>query len=254
MVFDLDGLAGVDELLQADFISLRQLPVLLLFQQPGDLFVHGVQGINVSLQLRGNGRIARLIGGFLQAGKLLTGAGGQALKGFRPFRNDLVGFLFAIRPDAQQAVQPFAAVPGGPLEVVLAHAEEGQALAAAVEGFCGGFLPGLGGLRHTFQRFAGGFRAGRDVHQLYRAVHQRSGKSNHGHLGGSQHLYQPANPTARHGDGSGELADGREGISQGSGDGADRTHDLAQNQHDGADSSGKSGPFHDGLALRRIQR
>ena len=254
VVFDLDGLAGVDELQQADFITLRQLPVLLLFQQPGDLLVHGVQSVDVSLQLCGNGRIACLVGSFLQAGELLTGAGGQALEGIRPFRNDLVGFLLTVRPNVQQTIQPFAAVPSGPLEVVLAHAEEGQALAAAVEGFCGGFLPGLGGLRHTFQRFAGGFCAGRDVHQLYRAVHQRSGKSNHGHLGGSQHLYQPANPAARHGDGSGELADGREGLSQGSGDGADRTHDLPQNQHDGADSSGKSGPFHDGLALRRIQR
>ena len=85
VVFDLDGLAGVDELLHADFISLRQLPVLLLFQQPGDLLVHGVQGVDVGLQLCGNGRIARLVCSFLQAGELLTGAGGQALEGFRPF-------------------------------------------------------------------------------------------------------------------------------------------------------------------------
>ena len=254
VVFDLNGLTGVDEFLQADFITLRQLPVLLLFQQPGDLLVHGVKGINVGLQLCGHRGISSIVGGFLQAGEFLTGAGGQAFEGFRPFRNDLICFLLAVRPNVQQTIQPFAAVPSGPLEVVLAHAEEGQALAAAVEGFSSGFLPGLGGLRHAFQRFAGGFRAGRDVHQLHRAIHQRSGKSNHGHLGGSQHLYQPANPAARHGDGSGELADGREGLSQGSGDGADRTHNLAQNQHDGADSSGKSGPFHDGLALRRIQR
>ena len=253
VVFDLNGLAGVDELLQADFISLRKLPVLLLFQQPSDLFVHGVQGVDVGLQLRGNGRIARLVGGFLQAGELLTGAGSQGLEGFRPFRNDLVGFLFTIRPDVQQAVQPFAAVTGGPLEVILAHAKEGQALAAAVEGFSGGFLPGLGGLRHAFQRFTGGFRSGRDVYQLHRAVHQRCGKSDHGHFGGSQHLYQPSDPAACHGDGSGELADGREGLSQGSGDGTDRTHDLAQNQHDGADSGGKRGPFHDGLPLGLVQ-
>ena len=254
VVFDLNGLAGVDELLQADFIAFRQLPVLLLIQQPGDLLIHGVKGINVGPQLCGNGRIARLVGCFLQAGELLTGAGGQALEGVRPFRNDLVGFLLAVRPDIQQAVQPFAAVPGCPLEVILAHAEEGQALAAAVEGFGSGFLPGLGGLRHAFQRFSGSFRAGRDVHQLHRTVHQRSGKSNHSYLGGSQYLHQPADPAARHGDGSGELADGREGLSQGSGDGADRTHNLAQNQHDGADSGGKRGPFHNGLTLHRIQR
>ena len=79
----------------------------------------------------------------------------------------------------QQAVQPFAAVSGGPLEVILAHTEEGQSLAAAIEGFCSGFLPGLGGLRHAFQRFTGGFRSGRDVYQLYRAVHQCGGKSDH---------------------------------------------------------------------------
>ena len=85
VVFDLDGLAGVDELLQADFISLRQLPVLLLFQQPGDLFVHGVQGIDVGLQLRGHRGISGIVSVFLQAGELLTGAGGQALEGFRPF-------------------------------------------------------------------------------------------------------------------------------------------------------------------------
>ena len=51
VVFDLDGLASVDEFLQADFIALRQLPVLLLFQQPGDLLVHGVKSIDVGLQL-----------------------------------------------------------------------------------------------------------------------------------------------------------------------------------------------------------
>ena len=61
-------------------------------------------------------------------------------------------FLALMLALALLAVSPFAAVPGSPLEVVLAHTEEGQALAAAVEGFCGGFLPGSGADRNGKRR------------------------------------------------------------------------------------------------------
>ena len=108
MVFDLDGFAGIDQLLQTDFVLVGEIPVLPLFQQAADLRVHGVQLVDVAGELVGHGGIARRLSGFAHFLQLAAGGCGQLFEGIRPLLDDLVGFLFAVRPDGQHALQPFS--------------------------------------------------------------------------------------------------------------------------------------------------
>ena len=47
MILDLNGLAGVDELLQPDFILLGEVSVLPFLQQSADLRVHLIQRLDI---------------------------------------------------------------------------------------------------------------------------------------------------------------------------------------------------------------
>ena len=86
--------------------------------------------------------------------------------------DDLIAFLFAVRPHRQQSVQPLLC--GLPVadKVAFRHAEEGQPFTAAIESLCGGVLPLLRRLFHALECFPGLLRAGN-------IVRQRNGSRNH---------------------------------------------------------------------------
>ena len=103
MILDLDGLAGVDQLLQTDFVACRRNTRSAAFSASGSISASmRVQLVDVAGKLVGHGGIAlpsaAVFAHFLQ---LAAGGGGQLLEGIRPFPDDLVGFLLAVRPDGQ---------------------------------------------------------------------------------------------------------------------------------------------------------
>ena len=156
-------------------VGFREVSILALLEQRFDLRVQRIQRLHVRRELLGHTGIARLICGVLQRLQFLAGGSRQALKRFRPVRNDFIRFLLPVRPDLEKPVQP---VHGGLLiagEVLLTHAEERQPFALAIEGFGGGVLPLLRGLIHAFQRFPRLLRAGNIVHQGDRTRHHRRG-------------------------------------------------------------------------------
>ena len=61
VVLDLDGLAGVDELLQPNLIGLTEVPVLTLLQQRFDLRVQRIQCFDVGGELIGDRAVARIL-------------------------------------------------------------------------------------------------------------------------------------------------------------------------------------------------
>ena len=85
VILDLDGLAGVDELLQADLIGLGEVSVLALLQQRFDLGIQRIQCLNVGGQLIGDGGITRILR--IRAHLFQFRARGfrQRLEGVRPF-------------------------------------------------------------------------------------------------------------------------------------------------------------------------
>ena len=110
MVLDLNGLAGVDELLQPDLICLTEVSVLALLQQRFDLCIQRIQRFDVSGQLIRNRAIARILRVRAHLFQLLARGLRQRFEGVRPFRNDLIRFFLTVRPDSDQAVQPFLCV------------------------------------------------------------------------------------------------------------------------------------------------
>ena len=178
MVFDLNGLAGVDQLLQTDFVLVGEISVLTLIQQTADLRVHSVQLVNVAGKLVSHGGIARRLGGFAHFLQLAAGGGGQLLEGVRPLPDDLVGFLLAVRPDGQHALQPFAGAFRLAGKAAGIQPEEGKAFGLAVERVGGGILPLAGRVLHALQGLTGLLRAGN-------VVGQRNGRRNDGRRHGN---------------------------------------------------------------------
>ena len=160
MVFNLNGLAGVDQLLQTDFVLVGKIPVLTLFQQAADLRIHRVQLVDVAGKLVGHGGIARRLSGLAHFLQLAAGGGGQLLEGVRPLPDDLVGFLFAVRPYGQHALQPFAGTFRLAGKAAGIQPEEGKAFGLAVERVGGGILPLAGRVFHALQSLAGLLRTG----------------------------------------------------------------------------------------------
>ena len=154
VVLDLNGLAGVDELLQPDLICLAEVPILALLQQRFDLRVQRIQRFDVSGQLIRNRAIARILRVCTHLRKLRAGGFRQCLEGVRPFRDDLIRFLLTVRPHFDKAVYPVLSVCGGAHEVALAHAESIESVGIPVEGFGSGVFPVFRCLVHRLESFS----------------------------------------------------------------------------------------------------
>ena len=177
VVLDDDPFAGVDQLLQANLIILREITILPLFQEPFDFLIDGVQLIDVGLQLGRHTGIAIGVCGGLQFNQRIAGIGSQRFEGFRPLADNFIGFLLAVRPDSKKASKPFFSSLRFIGEVVFAHTEEGKTFAVAIEGFSGGILPVFGGFSHAFEGFPGLFCTGNIVSQRNGANHDCGGNS-----------------------------------------------------------------------------
>ena len=175
MILDFNGFAGIDQLLQPDFILIGEMAVLPLFQQPRNLRVHLIKRLNVRCQPLRYAGIAILISGLLERLQFGARTVRQAFEGIRPMGDDLVALFFAVRPHCQQAVQPLLRGLLIPDKVAFRHAEEGQPFTAAIESLCGGVLPLLRRVLHTSQRFARLFRAGHIIRQRDGTRNHRSG-------------------------------------------------------------------------------
>ena len=247
VVFDLNGLAGVDQLLKAHLIFFSEQFGLPLFQQAADLRVHGVQFVDVAGKLVGHGGIARRLSGFAHFLQLAAGGGGQLLEGVRPFPDDLVGFLFAVRPDGQHALQPFAGASRLAGKAAGIQPEEGKPFGLAVERVGGGILPLAGRVLHALQGLAGLLRAGN-------VVSQRDGRRNDSSRHGNpcrrrfaQHGKKALPAAARLGHGQREFSDA----------GGHRAHaldDLREHQNCRASCRGNGGEFDNHQPLAFVQR
>ena len=207
MILDLNGLAGVDQLLQTDFVLVGEIPVLPLFQQAADLCVHSVQLVDVAGKLVGHGGITRRLSGFAHFLQLAAGGCSQLLEGIRPFPDDLVGFLLAVRPDGKHALQPFAGAFRLAGKAAGIQPEEGKAFGLTIERVGGGILPLAGRVLHALQGLAGLLRAGN-------VVGQRDGRRNYSRRHGNprcrglaQHRQKALPSTACLGHGQREFAD-----------------------------------------------
>ena len=68
----------------------RQLSVLLSFQESGDLLIHGIQRLDIRLELLGNRTVPGFIGLFLERSQPFPRCVGQGLEGIRPLLDDRV--------------------------------------------------------------------------------------------------------------------------------------------------------------------
>ena len=151
MILDLNGFTCVDQLLQPDFFLVSQKTILALFQQALDFHVHLIQRLDVCRQPLRHTGVAVLIGSFFQRLQFGARAVRQVLKRIRPLGNNFVGFLFTVRPDGQQTIQPFLRGLLVLDEIFLGHAEEGKTLAVPIEGLRRCAFPVIGGFLHAFQ-------------------------------------------------------------------------------------------------------
>ena len=90
-------------------------------------------------------------------------------------RDDLVAFLFAVRPDGNQAVQPFLRGLLVLDEILLGHTEKGEPLAVPVEGLRRRAFPLVSGFLHPLERFAGLLCAGHIIRNGHGGVDGRGG-------------------------------------------------------------------------------
>ena len=84
MVFDLNSLTGVNQLLQPDLFIIREIAILPLFQQLLDFGIHRVQLRDVLSQLFRYGVMSRLPRRYLQFLQRGSGRSCQRLEGVRP--------------------------------------------------------------------------------------------------------------------------------------------------------------------------
>ena len=207
VILDFNGLAGVDQLLQADFFLFSQEAVLALFQQPLDLRVHLIQRLNVRCQSFRNAGIAVFIGSILERLQFGARAVRQAFEGIRPVCDDLVAFLLAICPDGQQPIQPFLCGLLVLDEILLGHAEEGEALTAPVERLRRCAFPLVGSFLHSLQRLAGLLCSGHIIRNGHGGINGRCGNGQP--YGGrtAQHAQKAFDPAACLANRCGKLAD-----------------------------------------------
>ena len=250
VVLDLNGLAGVDELLEPHFVLVGKQPALPLFEQRGDFGVHAVEGIEVGFHLFGQAGISVLIGGHLHLGECCADFLGARLEGLRPFGYDVVGLALAVCPDGDQSGQPgrtaFGDVGTGSPEVLGAHAEEGQSLALVVEGLGSGVLPLLRGLVHALEGFTGLLRAAGIVNEGHRARHDRRGNGQPDRRG----LGKDGDKTAKAASG---LADRCGKLADAAGKRRQPLRQLGNSQKGRADGSREGDRLNDLLALGFIQ-
>ena len=246
IVLDLDGVTGIDQLLQPDLFIIREEPVLPFLQEALDLRVHGIQLPDAFGQIIRHGSISGLIGGSLEGFQFRPSRGREFLPGIRPLRDYLVRFLLAIRPHGNEAVHPALRVRGRAGKGALVHAEGGQSVRAAIECVGGGILPFLGGLGHALEGLAGFLCAGN-------IISNGNGRSDNSHAQGhpyggraGQRLHESAPAAACCGDSPGEFR-------QAAGDCADACRDLAEYQQHRPDSGDDGGNPDNQLALAGIQ-
>ena len=149
VILDFNGVAGVNQLLQAQFVLVGQLLVLLFLEQAFDLRVHAVQRGDVPGQLIGYRSVPTLIGGILEALQLSPRGFRHGFPGRRPSSDHVVGFLLAVRPQTDDPVHPRLRALRIALEVAFRHTEEGKTVALAIEGLGGGILPAFRGFFHA---------------------------------------------------------------------------------------------------------
>ena len=122
-------------------------------------------------------------------------------------RDDLVAFLFAVRPDGNQAVQPFLCGLLVLDEILLGHTKEGEALAVSVKGLRRRAFPLVGGFLHPLERFASLLSAGHIIRNGYGGIDGRGGNSQPYGGRAAQHAQEALDPAARLADRSSKLAD-----------------------------------------------
>ena len=160
-------------------------------------------------------------------------------------RDDLVAFLFAVRPDGNQAVQPFLRGLLVLDKILLGHTEEGETLAVPVEGLRRRAFPLVGGFLHPLERFASLLSAGHIIRNGHGGIDGRG--SNGQPYGGraAQHAQEALDPAACLADRCGKLADaGR--------DAADALGHFTKEQQHRADGGGNGRILDDLLALSFI--
>ena len=160
-------------------------------------------------------------------------------------RDDLVAFLFAVRPDGNQAVQPFLCGLLVLDEILLGHTEEGEPLAVPVEGLRRRAFPLVGGFLHSLERFASLLSAGHIIRNGYGGIDGRGGNGQPYGRRAAQHAQEALDPAACLADRCGKLADaGR--------DAADALGHFTKEQQHRPNRGGNSGILDDLLALSFI--
>ena len=156
--------------------------------------------------------------------------------------DDLIAFLLAIRPDGQQPVQPFLRGLLVLDEILLGHAEEGEALAIPVERLRSRAFPLVSSFLHSLQRFAGLLCAGHIIRNGHSGIDGRCGNGQPYGGRAAQHAQKALDPAARLADRRGKLADaGR--------DAADALGHLAKEQQHRANGGSDGSILDDLLAL-----
>ena len=248
MILDFNGFAGIDQLLQPDFILIGEMAVLPLFQQPLDFRIHLIQRLNIRSETLRDTGIAVLVGSILERLQFSACAVRQAFERIRPVGDDFVALFFSVRPDSQQTVQPLLC--GLPVadKVAFRHAEEGQPFTAAIESLCGGVLPLLRCILHSLQRFARLLCTGYIIRQR---------DSTRNHCGGDGKPYggrftqdrKKSLPAATQALGAARFAYLCSKFSKGRGHRAHALRDLAQYQQYGTGCGGISRELNDLLPL-----
>ena len=245
-VFHFNSLARVDEFLKPNLILFGEVSVLAFLQQPGNLCIHRIQRGDVVRQPARDRRVPALIGGGLELHQLRSRGFRQGFEGIRPFGHDLIGFLLAVRPYGNQAIQPILCGLLVPDEVRLVHAKERQAVAPAIEGFRGSRLPLVSGFLHTLEGFPGLLGTGNVV---------RNGDGRRNCCG--SHSQPHGRRTAQDGhealDAATSLADSGGKLADTGRKGADTLRDFAKREQHRPGSSGNRGVLENLFALRSIQ-
>ena len=169
VVLDLDSFTGINELLQPDFVLLGEIPVLPFFQQTADLRIHLIQRLDIRCNPLRYAGIADLVGSILEILKLRARAVCQRFEGVRPVGDDLIAFLFAVRPHRQQSVHPLLCGLSVTDKVAFRHAEEGKSRTVAIECLGCGVLPLVGGFLHSLESLPRLLRAGHIIRQRHGA-------------------------------------------------------------------------------------
>ena len=149
VILDYDLFPGVDKLLQTELLIVGKETVLPLLEQGLDLLVHGVKLFNSVRYLIGHGAVPGLLGSGFQFFQFFLGTAGQALPGFGPLFDDLIGLLLAVRPNSNQAIHPALRIGSSAGEILLGHTKGRQSFALAIESFSRSILPILSYAGHV---------------------------------------------------------------------------------------------------------